>query len=238
MGRGSSLQIAAGAMVALLVAAASCSSDKASTPPTVITEPVPLVTRADDGVLTIGVLTPQGSAFADIGQSIGRGAQLAGQDINTAGGFDGTSVEMIPEDEDVQGAGVEAAITKLLDENVDAIVGPASSTNALAALGEIVDAGVVACSPTASASMLDDFPDQNLFFRTIPSDTLQGAAIAEAVDQTGASQATIMYIDDAYGQAFASSVSDALKNKKIDQSDSVAYANDNDSIVTAARKVA
>src|SRR3954471_14986827 len=117
MRRGSSLQIAAGAMVTLLLAAASCSSDKASTPPTVITEPVPLVTRADDGVLTIGVLTPQGSEFADIGQSIGRGAQLAVDDINHAGGFDDTGVKLISADEDVQGAGVEAAITKLLDEN-------------------------------------------------------------------------------------------------------------------------
>src|SRR3954469_4775199 len=238
MRRGSSLQIAAGAMVALLFDAASCSSDKASTPPAVITEPVPLVTRADDGVVTIGVLTPQGSAFADIGQSIGRGAQLAVQDINTAGGFDDTGVKMIAEDEDVQGAGVEAAITKLLDENVDAIVGPASSTNALAALGQIVDAGVVACSPTASASMLDGFPDQNLFFRTIPSDTLQAGAIAEAVNQTGASEATIVYIDDAYGQAFDSSVSDALQRNQIDETDAVAYSSEKESIDSAATKVA
>jgi branched-chain amino acid transport system substrate-binding protein len=77
-----------------------------------------------------------------------------------------------------------------------------------------------------------------LFFRTIPSDTLEGGAIAEAVDRTGASQATIVYIDDAYGQAFESSVSDALGRKKINQSDSVAYSNDNQSIVSASSKVA
>src|SRR4051812_20354249 len=234
MRRGSSLQIAAGAMATLLLATASCSSDKASSPPTVITEPVPLVTRADDGVLTIGVLTPQGSASADIGQSIGRGAQLAVDDINHVGGFDDTGVKLIPADEDVQGAGVEAAIAKLLDENVDAIVGPASSTNALAALGEIVDAGVVACSPTASASMLDGFPDRNLFFRTIPSDTLQAGAIAEAVNQTGASEATIVYIDDAFGQAFDSSVSDALQRNQIDETDAVAYSSEKESIDSAA----
>ena len=67
-------------------------------------------------------------------------------------------------------------------------------------LGEIVDAGVVACSPTASASLLDNFPDRNLFFRTIPSDSLQALAIGEAVDRTGASRATVAYIDDTYGQ--------------------------------------
>jgi len=238
MRRGPSLPIAAFAMASLAVGAASCSSDKASTPSTVITEPVPLITRADDGVLTIGVLTPLGSAYADIGESIGDGARLAVDDINDADGFGGKGVKLITEDEDVQGPGFEAGIAKLLADNVDAIVGPASSTDALAGLGEIVDAGVVACSPTASASMLDNFPDDNLFFRTIPSDTLQGAAIAEAVDQTGASEATIVYIDDAYGQAFQASVSDALQKKQIDQSDSVEYSNENDSIESASTKVA
>jgi branched-chain amino acid transport system substrate-binding protein len=238
MRRGPSLPIAALALSTLVVVAASCNSDKASTPPTVITEPVPLITRADDGVLTIGVLTPLGSAFADIGQSIGKGAQLAVDNINDAGGFGGNGVKLISEDEDVQGSGLEASIDKLIGDNVDAIVGPASSTDALSGLGEIIDAGVVACSPTASASMLDDFPDNNLFFRTIPSDTLQGAAIAEAVDQTGATQATIVYIDDAYGQAFQSSVSDALRRKQIDESHSIAYSNDNESIEDASSQVA
>jgi branched-chain amino acid transport system substrate-binding protein len=237
MRRGPSLPIAALALSTLVVAAASCSSDKASTPPTVITEPVPLITRADDGVLTIGVLRPLGSAFTDIGQSIGKGAQLAVNDINRAGGFGGNGIKLI-DDEDAQGSGLEASIDKLIGENVDAIVGPASSTDALSGLGEIVDAGVVACSPTASASMLDDFPDNNLFFRTIPSDTLQGAAIAEAVDRTGATQATIVYIDDAYGQAFQSSVSDALERRQIDESEPIAYSNGNESIDGAATKVA
>ena len=149
-------------------------------------------------------------------------------------------MKLITQDEDVQGTGLDAAIAKLLDSNVDAIVGPSSSANALAGLGQIVDAGVVACSPTASASLLDDFPDKNLFFRTIPSDTLQGQAIAEVVDQTGASEAgpPIAHIDDAFGQAFASSVSDALGREGIEQTPSVSYSTSNESIETAATRVA
>ena len=238
MRRGPSVQIVALTVAALGVVVASCSSDKASPPTSQVTETVPVITRADDGVLTIGVLTPQGSAFTEIGESIRNGAQLAVTDINTAGGINGTGVKLIPEDEDVLGTNLDAAIADLIADKVDAIVGPASSANALSGLGEIVDAGVVACSPTASASLLDDFPDKNLFFRTIPSDTLQGKAIAEAVDRTGAGQATIAYIDDAYGQSFLSSVSDALSNLGIAQTVPVAYSSDNDSIGAAAIKVA
>jgi len=238
MRRGPSVQIVALTVGALGVIAAGCSSDKAAPPTSQVTETVPVLPRADDGVLTIGVLTPQGSAFTEIGESIRKGAQLAVDDINRAGGIDGTGVKLIPEDEDVLGTNLDAAIANLIADKVDAIVGPASSANALAGLGEIVDAGVVACSPTASASLLDDFPDKNLFFRTIPSDTLQGKAIAEAVDRTGADQATIAYIDDAYGQSFLKSVSDALDDLDIAQTESFAYSTDNDSIDAAATKVA
>ena len=196
------------------------------------------IARVDDGTLTIGVLTPQGSANADIGQAIGNGVTLAVSNINAAGGYGGKSIVLVNADEGVAGVGIDPAISTLLDQNVDAIIGPASSLNALAGLGEIVNAGVVACSPTASASLLDDFPDHNLFFRTIPSDTLQAAAIAEAVDRTGASKATIAYIDDDYGQAFADHVGAFLRQKGIQQNDPVPYSSNNQSIRAAAGKIA
>ena len=160
------------------------------------------------------------------------------QKINEAGGYGGQPVVLVPADEGVAGVGIDPAIATLLDAGVDAIIGPASSINALAGLGEIVDAGVVACSPTASASLLDDFPDRNLFFRTIPSDSLQALAIGEAVDRTGASRATVAYIDDAYGQLFADSVARLVADKGIKQTDSVPYSADNQSIRPQPQKVA
>jgi branched-chain amino acid transport system substrate-binding protein len=237
MHRRSSFRIASIAIVGLMVGMASCSSDPATAPTTLPAGTVP-VARVDDGVLTIGVLTPQGSANADIGQAIGTAVQLAVNKINASGGYNGRGVLLEQQDEGVAGVGIDPAIAKLLDAHVDAIIGPASSTNALAGLGEIVDAGVVACSPTASASLLDNFPDHNLFFRTIPSDSLQALAIAEAVDRTGASRATVVYIDDAYGQGFLDSLDESLRLKGISQSTPVPYSADNASIAAAAAKVA
>ena len=184
------------------------------------------------------MLIPQGSTNADIGQSIRSAVHVATKEINDAGGYRGHAVDVVEQDEGGAGVGVDPAIAALLDANVDAIVGPASSLNALAGLGEIVNAGVVACSPTASARLLDDFPDHNLFFRTIPSDSLQAIAIADAVDRTGASRATVAYIDDAYGQAFADSVGEALRQKSIAQNDPIPYSADDQSINVAAGKVA
>jgi len=184
------------------------------------------------------VLVPQGSANADIGQSIRTAAQLAITKINAGGGYHDQGVSVRFEDEGVTGIGIDPAIATLLGQNVDAIIGPASSINALNGLSEIVGAGVVACSPTASASLLDDFPDQNLFFRTIPSDSLQAVAIAEAVDRTGANMATVVYIDDDYGQSFVNAVDASLQQKGIDHNAPVAYSADDRSINLAAQTVA
>ena len=222
----------------LLIAAAGCNSDSAGTQPIVPSSTIAPTVRVDDGILTIGVLTPQGSANADIGQAIRTAVTLAVDTINKAGGYNGRNVVLRPADEGVSAAGIDPAIAKLLDENVDAIVGPASSTNALTGLGEIVHAGVVACSPTASARLLDDFPDKNLFFRTIPSDSMQAQAIAAAVDRTGATRAVVTYIDDDYGRAFADSVQTSLALKDIKPEAVIPYSADNVSIKAAAAKVA
>lgn len=222
----------------LMTALVGCSSD-AATPTSTAPTPVSAtsIPRVDDGVLTIGVLIPQGSANADIGQAINSAVRLATEKINAASGYGGRGIVVIPADEGVLGAGVDPAIATLLDAGVDAIIGPASSVNALSGLGAIVKAGVVACSPTASASLLDDFPDHGLFFRTIPSDSLQAMAIAEAVDRTGGSRATIAYIDDAFGQLFADHVGDALTRKGITQGEPVPYSSDNQSIHAAALRI-
>jgi branched-chain amino acid transport system substrate-binding protein len=227
--------VTVGGLVAAMV---GCSPDATATP-TTLTVPTTTapIARIDDGILKIGVLTPQGSANADIGQAMFRAVQVATSQINAAGGYQGQAIVVIPADEGVAGVGVDPAIASLLDSGVDAIIGPASSVNALAGLAEIVEAGVLACSPTASASLLDNFPDDNLFFRTIPSDSLQAMAMAEAVDQTGANKATIAYIDDAYGQTFADNVGSALTRIGISQGAPVPYSSNNQSIRTAARSI-
>lgn len=221
-----------------MTAVVGCSSDSATPASSTSQATTTTLARIDDGILTIGLLTPQGSANADIGQAIGTATRLAVTKINDAGGYGGHGVVLIPADEGVVGVGVDPAIATLLDARVDAIIGPSSSLNALVGLGEIINAGVVACSPTASASSLDDFPDHNLFFRTIPSDSLQASAIAEAVDRTGASKATVAYIDDAYGQTFVEHVGTELTRKGIAQNEPVPYSSDNQSIKAAAQSIA
>ena len=93
-------------------------------------------------------------------------------------------------------------LDELLAAGVDAIVGPASSTVALSQLAEALlpVTGVVTCSPSATALALDDYPDNKLFFRTVPSDSLEMVAIERRVERTGVETVAVGYLDDPYGR--------------------------------------
>ena len=114
MPRSPRLPYAALATVGLLLPVVGCTSDPASAPSTVAPPTTAPVARVDDGVLTIGVLTPQGSANADIGQAIRTAVTLAVDTINKAGGYHGRNVVLRPADEGVVPGGIDPAIAKLL----------------------------------------------------------------------------------------------------------------------------
>ena len=126
---------------------------------------------------------------------------------------------------------------ELIDLGVDAIIGPTSSTNTLATLGTAVDAGVLTCSPTATALALDSFPDNGLFIRTIASDSLQAEALAALVESSGTSSAVVVYIDDNYGRPFAQQARLAVLAQGTAVTAMVGFTASEDSMATAVAAV-
>ena len=166
-----------------------------------------------DGILTIGVLLPrtgEGAVMIPAAAAV----DLAVNAINQSGGVFGENVRLVPTDEGNTMEQAGAAVDELLASDVDAVVGPASSLVALEYLDELVDAGVLTCSPSATALALDDFPDDGLFFRTVPSDSLAAVALGFLAEQTGVSTATVVYVDDAFGRPFARAVMDNLRQRR------------------------
>lgn len=191
----------AGALAVSFVAA-GCTGDDAD-PPETTTPTVVTTTPAEaatDRRLTIGMLLPStGSGAALFGTSMRSAIEAAVNDINAAGGVLGRSVRLLDADEAHPGG-----FDELIAAGADAIVGPASSLVALAELDTALDAGVVVCSPTATALALDDYPDDDvLFFRTVPSDSLQMEAIVREVRDTGVESVSVAYLDDQYGRGLA-----------------------------------
>ena len=200
-------------MVAGLAALAAACTDDDGTAPTSPPSTVTTTTepqRVDDGVLRIGVLLPESGEGATIGPPLIDAAEAAVDAINVAGGVLGRPVALEIADEGSNAATARDAIASLVEQDVDAVVGPASSTIALATLDDLLTAGVLTCSPTATALALDDFPNSDLFFRTAPSDSLQAVAIAELAERTGARSAAVVHVDDPYGRGLAEATIEAL----------------------------
>lgn len=179
--------------------AAACTGDDEAAAPTTSASPTTTTTiqREDDGELVLGVYLPVTGVGSELGQPMIEAVDEAVELINRAGGVLGNPVVTVEADE---GAGTGPG--ELLAANVDAIVGPASSLTALSQLGPALDptAGVVVCSPSATALALDDYPDNAFLFRTAPSDSMLMAAIAKQVQRTGARSVAVGYLDDPYGR--------------------------------------
>ncbi len=200
-------------MLAVLLVLAACSGSDTAAPTTTTTPPTPSSTvRPDDGVFTVGAVIPSGGSLPDLGASMRAALTIAEQEINDAGGIGGRPLALSILDEGESASSAIGAVNSLVDSGVDAIIGPTSSINLLSTLSTTVRAGVLTCAPTGSALALDDYPADGLLVRTVASDSLQAQAIAQVVSDTGANDAAIVFIDDAYGRPLGAAVRDAIGN--------------------------
>jgi ABC-type branched-subunit amino acid transport system substrate-binding protein len=171
-------------------------------------EPVPVEgTREGDGVMTIGSLLPQTGILAFLGPPEFAGVQLAVDEINAAGGVLGQDIVNIPGDSghtDTNQA--DQTTDRHLSENVDAIIGAASSGVSLTVIDKITAAGVTMFSPAATSPELSTYDDNGLFFRTSPPDIYQGDVLGQFVVGDGNQTVAIMNLNDAYGNGLADQV--------------------------------
>jgi hypothetical protein len=131
--------------------------------------------RAGDGVLTIGSILPQTGSLAFLGPPEFAGFDVAINEINDNGGVLGQPVVGIKGDSgDTSTNQAEQTVDRLLSENVDVIIGAASSGVSLSVIDKITSAGVTQFSPANTSPELSDYADKGLYFRTAPPDVYQG----------------------------------------------------------------
>ena len=165
-------------------------------------------TRAGDGVLTIGTILPQTGSLAFLGPPQFAGFDLAIQEINEAGGVLGQDVVGIPGDSgDANPPNVvDPTVDRLLGENVDVIIGAASSAVTRLVIDKITGAGVALISPANTATDLSTYADKGLYFRTAPPDVYQGDVLGQVVVNDGNQTVAIMNLNDEYGNSLAAQV--------------------------------
>ncbi len=156
-----------------------------------------------DGVLSLGTLLPRTGAFVYYGPALDAGVQLAIKDINDAGGIPGIAVKLDDTNQRDEGnPSVETASQStdaLLAGGVDVIIGPATSAVALKMIDKVVCAGVIMFAPGTTSTVFTTYPDHGLYFRTAPSNMLEGSVLGKLVVADGNSTTVVMSRDDPFG---------------------------------------
>ncbi|MDP2773145.1 MAG: ABC transporter substrate-binding protein [Nocardioides sp.] len=168
-----------------------------------------------DGTLTIGSLLPETGSLAFLGPPEFAGVDLAVEEINAGGGVLGKDVVHVRGDSGDADSGIAPAETdQLLAAGSDVIVGAASSGVSLTVIDAIQAAGAVMFSPANTSTAFDegDYAEPDQYFRTAPSDILQGAVMANLLIEDGRSNVAILDRQDAYGETLAEQVAQNLEN--------------------------
>jgi branched-chain amino acid transport system substrate-binding protein len=202
--------VAVGAVAALALAACGGSDSTEAGATTAATTSASAAAKGD-GELKIGTLLPQTGNLAFLGPPEFAGVDLAIKDINAAGGVLGKQVTDVKSDSgDATTDIASQSVDRLLSQKVDTIIGAASSGVSLTVIDKITGAGVVEISPANTSPTFTTYKDGGLYFRTAPSDVLQGRVLGDLILADGAQTVGILALQDPYGTGLAENVTKSV----------------------------
>ncbi|SOC08840.1 amino acid/amide ABC transporter substrate-binding protein (HAAT family) [Ureibacillus xyleni] len=161
-------------------------------------------------VIKIGANLELSGAVASYGSSIGKGAELAVEEINAAGGIDGKQIELVKVDNKSENSeATNAAIKLATQDKVTAMIAPATSGNVIATaqIANQYKIPTVTASGTApNVTENEDGSINDYVFRTCFIDPFQGIVAANFATELGAKNVAI-YADNSsdYAKGLAAS---------------------------------
>ncbi|MFX0538740.1 ABC transporter substrate-binding protein [Ornithinimicrobium sp. Y1847] len=163
-----------------------------------------------DLTLEVGTVLPQTGALAFLGPPEEAGVALAVKEINEADA--GITVNVTYGDSgDADNRAYATTVPQLLNAGVNVIVGAASSGVSKLFIDEVVGAGVLMISPANTSPDFTDWPDDGLYFRTAPSDLLQGEVLGNLIAEDGVQNLGIIYLNDAYGTGLEAALTETFE---------------------------
>jgi ABC-type branched-subunit amino acid transport system substrate-binding protein len=168
--------------------------------------------RADGSPLKLGGLMPKTGALDYAYPPMIAGARLAIKEANAVGGALGEPVDFIEGDDGTSNADkAKQTVDAHVGAGVHAIIGAGASSISKAVLPDCVRAGVILFSPSNTAADLSKADDKGFYFRTAPSDLLQGKALTDVIVRDGTRKIAIVARSDAYGLGLQENVKTELE---------------------------
>ena len=166
---------------------------------------------AQDTGATIGFIGGFTGPIESLTPPIFAGAELVVKQVNEQGGVLGGDLNLISADGACDATAAAAAADKLINtDNVVGVVGALCTGETIGAFnGSGLSGNVVFISPASSAPALTTLEDNDLVYRTTPSDALQGVKMADLLLAKGVQDIAITYVNNDYGKGFADALSAA-----------------------------
>ncbi|TCK45841.1 amino acid/amide ABC transporter substrate-binding protein (HAAT family) [Leucobacter luti] len=200
----SGLALAAGA--ALLLSGCTTSSGDSA-------DSAESATGSGEQVLKIGTLLPQTGSLEHLIYGPQAAVKLAVSEINEAGGVLGNDIEVVVEANEHDPTD-PTIMNKSVDEIIKAkpafVLGAMGTGNTNAAMPKVTEAGILMGSPSNTGIALAGVND--LYFRTIASDIIQGRALGNLVLQDGNTSVAVLTQNNDYGKGLRDNLQTTLED--------------------------
>jgi branched-chain amino acid transport system substrate-binding protein len=110
----------------------------------------------------LGFVAGLSGKVADLGVAGRNGAQLAVEGYNAAGGLEGRQIELVIRDDEQNAATARKVAGELIAQNIELIIGPMTSSMAMAMLPQINASQTILLSPTVTTTALTGKDDNFL----------------------------------------------------------------------------
>ncbi|BDG09069.1 ABC transporter substrate-binding protein [Anaeromyxobacter paludicola] len=169
--------------------------------------------------IKIGLLGPRSGNNASLGASERDGARLAADEINAQGGVLGRKLELVDrDDQSSPEVGARAAKELLDEEKVVALIGPANTPVANAALQLANERQVPQIVDVATGNKVNElfvtYPE-NYLFRLSASDQMQAPLLAQQALARGYKRVAVLADDTGYGQGGRARVEATLERRGV-----------------------
>jgi len=175
-------------------------------------EPSESAAPGEELSLKIGTALPQTGNLAFLGPPEEAGVAYAQSVIEEYAETTGLSVEVVWGDSgNLDNKAYETEIPRILAEDPAAIIGAASSGVSLQFIDQVIGEGVILFSPANTSDQFTTYEDNGLYFRTAPSDVLQGEVHGNFVAEEGHQTLGMIVLNDAYGNGLAGYITEAFE---------------------------
>lgn len=165
----------------------------------------------DKLTFNVGTALPQTGNLAFLGPPEIAATEFAAEEINKAD--KGIKIDLTQGDSgDTDNKAYETEVPRILKGGANAVVGAASSGVSLQFIDQVIAADAIQISPANTSPEFSGYEDNGLYWRTAPSDTLQGEVLGNQIAADGNETLGMIILNDSYGTGLACFAKEAYEN--------------------------